>query len=63
VAGVGWHWRGTAEEVAVRALLGDAPEKVFRPMARLANRGVGLLEEERRPGVAAPALGTAAPVT
>jgi hypothetical protein len=51
VAGVGWHWWGTAEEVAVWPLLGDASEKIFGPAPWLVDGSVGLLEEERRPGL------------
>jgi hypothetical protein len=36
--------------VAAWALLGDTPDKVFGLTAWLTNRGVGLLEEERRAG-------------
>jgi hypothetical protein len=51
VAGVGWNWQGTVEEVAAWALLGDASEKIFSPAPRLTDRGIGLLDEERRPGL------------
>jgi hypothetical protein len=36
--------------VVAQVLLGNTPEKVFNPVAQLVDRGISLLEEERRVG-------------